>query len=129
MVDNKEIKQEYILELVKEFDVTFDTSVAGKINIETTSMIKNLFLEYIETIYSPSNEYKKIGKVAKRKREKFEETLTAEQKELLEDYFETENQKVGEIIEQSFVYGFCLANQLRDEIGHIYNIKRKDNAN
>ena len=129
MVRDKKIKQEHILELAKEFDVTFDTAVAGKINTETTSMIKNLFLEYIETIYSPSEEYKKIGKVAKEKRTKLEKTLTAEQKEMLEDYFETENQQLDEVIEQSFVYGFCLANQLRDEIGHIYNIKRKDNAN
>lgn len=128
MVDNKEVKQEHILELVKEFDVTFDTSVAVKINTEISSMIKNLFLEYIETVYSPSKEYKKIGKVAKGKRAKLEETMTSDQKEMLEDLFETENQRTDEIIEQSFVYGFCLANQLRDEIGHIYNIKRKDNV-
>lgn len=128
MVDNKGIKQEHILELAKEFDVTFDTAVAGKMNTATTSMIKNLLLEYLENIYSPSEEYKKIGKVAKEKRTKLEKTLTAEQKEMLEDYFETENQQLDEVIEQSFVYGFCLANQLRDEIGHIYNITKKDNV-
>lgn len=54
--------------------------------------------------------------------------MTSDQKEMLEDFFETENQQSDELIEQSFVYGFCLANQLRDEIGHIYNIKRKDNV-
>lgn len=36
MVDNKEVKQEHILELVKEFDVTFNTSVARKINTDVT---------------------------------------------------------------------------------------------
>lgn len=127
-VRDKKIKQEHILELAKEFDVTFDTEVAVKINTSTTSIIKDLFIEYVENIYSPSDEYKKIGKVAKDKRAKLEETMTSAQKEMLEDLFETENQRSDEIVEQSFVYGFCLANQLIDEIGHIYNIKRKDNV-
>ena len=70
MVRDKKIKQEHILELAKEFDVTFDTAVAGKMNTATTSMIKNLLLEYLENIYSPSEEYKNIGKVAKKKRTK-----------------------------------------------------------
>lgn len=128
MVDEKKIKQEHIFELVKEFDVTFNTDVVRKINPDVTSIIRDLFLDYVENIYSPSKEYKRIRQIAIKKRDKLEETMTADQKELLEDYFETENQQVCEIIEQSFVYGFCLANQLRDEIGHIYNIAKKDNV-
>lgn len=119
-------KEKNILELVKEFDVTFNTSVAGKINTDVTSIIKNLFLDYVENIYSPSEKYRQIGKKTKTKRKKLEDTMTSNQKEMLEDLVETENQKLDELIEQSFVYGFCLANQLRDEVGYIYNIKRKD---
>lgn len=83
-------------------------------------------MEYVKNVYSPSEKYKKIGKEAKIKRKVIEDTMTLEQKEMLENLFETENHKLDEIIEQSFVYGFCLANQLRDEVGHFYNIKRKD---
>lgn len=128
MVENKEIEQDNILKLVKEFDVTFDTAVAGKVNTDVTSIIKDLFMEYVENVYSPSDKYKQIGKEAKTKRTILEDTMTSDQKEMLEDLFETENHKLDEIIEQSFVYGFCLANQLRDEVGHIYNIRKKDNV-
>lgn len=125
-MENEEEKN--ILELVKEFDVTFNTSVAGKINTDVTSIIKNLFLDYVENIYSPSEKYRQIGKEVKTKRKILEDTMTSDQREMLEDLFETENQKLDELIEQSFVYGFCLANQLRDEIGYIYNITKKDNV-
>ena len=128
MVDEKEIEQDNILKLVKEFDVTFDTDNAGKINTDVTSIIKDLFMKYVKNVYCPSEKYKKIGKEAKIKRKKLEDTMTSEQKEMLEDLFETENHKLDEIIEQSFVYGFCLANQLREEIGYFYNITKKDNV-
>lgn len=117
-----------VLDLVKEFDVTFDTKVASKINLDMTSLIKQLFLDYVESIYSPSKEYKRLRQIAIKKRDKLEETMTEAQKQMLEDYMEKENEQMDEILEQSFVYGFCLANQLRDEIGHIYNITKKDNV-
>ena len=125
MVEDKKINQDHILDLVKEFDVTFDTSVAGKVNSDAASIIKRIFVEYIEGIYSPSQEYNKLSKIAITSRKKLEQTMTLNQKELLEDYCEKETDVLGEVIEQAFVYGFCLANQLRDEIGHIYNINKK----
>lgn len=117
-----------VLDLVKEFDITFDTKVASKINLDMTSLIKQLFLDFIESIYSPSKEYKRLRQIAIQKRDKLEETMTDTQKQMLEDYLEKENEQMDEILEQSFVYGFCLANQLRDEVGHIYNITKKDNV-
>lgn len=122
------LERNHILELVKEFDVTFNTDVAEHINSDVTSIIKDLFMEYVENIYIPSEKYRQIGKEAKKKRAELERTMSSDQKELLEDLCESENHKSDELIEQSFVYGFCLANQLRDEVGHIYNITKKDNV-
>lgn len=41
MVDEREIEQDNVLKLVKEFDVTFDTNNAGRINTDVTSIIKD----------------------------------------------------------------------------------------
>lgn len=122
-MENKE--QDSVSELVKEFDVTFDTDVAGKINTDMTSLIKQLFLDFIESIYSPSKEYKRLRQIAIKKRDKLEETMTDSQKQMLEDYLEKENEQMDEILEQCFVYGFCLANQLRDESIKLYKVDKK----
>lgn len=114
-----------VLDLVKEFDVTFDTKVASKINLDMTSLIKQLFLDYVESIYSPSAEYKRLRQIAIKKRDKLEETMTEAQKQMLEDYMEKENEQMDEILEQSFVYGFCLANQLRDESIKLFKVDKK----
>ena len=94
-----------VLDLVKEFDVTFDTKVASKINLDMTSLIKQLFLDYVESIYSPSAEYKRLRQIAIKKRDKLEKTMSETQKQMLEDYLEKENEQMDEILEQSFVYG------------------------
>ena len=122
-MENEE--RDNVLELVREFDVTFDTKVASKINLDMTSLIKQLFLDYVEVIYSPSREYKRLRQIAIKKRDKLEETMTDTQKQMLEDYMEKENEQIDEILEQSFVYGFCLANQLRDESIKLYKVDKK----
>lgn len=115
-----------ILELIKEFDITFNANMSKKVNDTSTKIIYDLFIEYIENIYSPSNEYKRISKIANNKRDRLENTMNDNQKKLLDAYCEKRNESAGEVVEQAFVYGFCLANQLRDTIENFYIIKRKE---
>lgn len=119
------MKTNNILELIREFDITFNADMAKKINNDTTKIIYDLFIEYVENIYSPSNEYKRISKIANRKRDKLENTMTENQKKLLDDYCEKRNESAGEVVEQAFVYGFCLANQFRNTLENFYIIKKK----
>lgn len=114
-----------ILELIKEYDITFNADMSNKVNSDTTKIISDLFTEYVENVYDSSSEYKRISKVAKNRRTKLENTMTDKQKKLLECYCEKKNESLGAVLSQTFVYGFCFANQIRDTIGNFYIIKKK----
>ena len=70
-----------------------------------------------------SDETREICKKKNKLFEELEKCLTEEQKQILEEYLELENQMNGEIEEQLFMYGFIMSQQLENERKETTKIK------
>lgn len=87
------------------FDKEFETHTRQR--IKETPLLMNLFQEFVQQIYKPSNLYN-IARVAKAKiSEELEKTLNEEQKQLLKQWEFCKDRMEDDVIEQSFIYRIC----------------------
>ncbi|MEE0866076.1 MAG: hypothetical protein U0L98_04705 [Clostridia bacterium] len=110
ILKDKEKKEKY----VNNFSETFDIK---DIKIDTTKLplLTYIIHEIGEDLYIMSDETREICKKKNKLFEELEKCLTEEQKQILEEYLELENQMNGEIEEQLFMYGFIMSQQLENE--------------
>ena len=110
--------EEYIEKFEKEFEQTVSEEVEPK-------LLLTLFREYVEQNSSPSKKYfmllKELGKIEK----ELLKTFTDEQRLLFEKYSWAFQELEQQRVEQFFVYGFCMGNNLKKEVNNILNIDQK----
>lgn len=118
ILKDKEKKEKY----VNNFSETFDIK---DIKIDTTKLplLTYIIHEIGEDLYIMSDETNEICKKKNKLFEELEKCLTEEQKQILEEYLELENQMNGEIEEQLFMYGFIMSQQLENERKETTKIK------
>ena len=118
ILKDKEKKEKY----VNNFSETFDIK---DIKIDTTKLplLTYIIHEIGEDLYIMSDETREICKKKNKLFEELEKCLTEEQKQILEEYLELENQMNGEIEEQLFMYGFIMSQQLENERKETTKIK------
>lgn len=119
--DNAKITKEEIEEKrkvnVKDylggFDKEFDTYTQEK--IKEIPLIINLYQEFLQEVYQPSKRYQLAIKIKKEIDKDIEKTFTEEQQELMKQYKECQNIILNDMTEEAFVYGYCMATELREE--------------
>lgn len=109
LVDKK--KKDYN---IKEFGKSFEINNIG-IDTSKLPLLKYIFREFSENIYVMSEENNKLNKKKIEIQKELYKTLTDEQKEKFEEYWEIENQMATEIEEQIFMYGFIMSKELEKE--------------
>lgn len=120
--DIKEKRINNVKDYLKGFDTEFETSMQEK--IKEVPLLISLYQEFLQEVYQPSNRYKLALKLRNEINDDIEKTFTEEQQELMKQYKECELIMIDDITEESFIYGFSLAYQLKEESIKKYNIDK-----
>lgn len=132
--DNAKITKEEIEEkrkvnvkdYLEGFDKEFETYTQEK--IKEIPLLINLYQEFLQEVYQPSKRYQLAIKIKKEIDNDIEKTFTEEQQELMKQYKECQDIILNDMTEEAFVYGYCMATELREEAIKRYgavNVDRK----
>ena len=101
---------------IQKFEEDLELSVENKLN---TKLLERLYNNYLEEHSKPSEKYYYISREEASKEKELLKNLTKEQKLMLEKVLYLK-EKIGEERElQSFIYGFCIGNRLKNDIDTI----------
>ena len=124
-INKKDIKEKRInnvKDYLKGFDKEFETNVQEK--IKEVPLLISLYQEFLQEVYQPSNRYKLALKLRNEINDDIEKTFTEEQQELMKQYKECVLIMIDDMTEESFIYGFSLAYQLKEESIKKYNTSK-----
>jgi len=105
------MKESRVEEVLKRFDEHFETKTNER--LKNKSIIMNVFNQFVNQIYEPNETYNIISETKEEIREQLK--LNNEQKELLKKWEECENIIVNNLIETSFIYGFIVDDELKEQ--------------
>lgn len=119
--DNAKIPKEEIEEkrtvnvkdYLEGFDKEFETYTQEK--IKEVPLLINLYQEFLQEVYQPSKRYLLALKIKNEINEDIEKTFTEEQQELMNQFKECQDIMINDMNEESFIYGYCMASELREE--------------
>lgn len=106
-------RENKIKDYLEGFDEEFETNI--KERIKETPLLINLFNDFVQQIYKPSKLYKLAIKTQNDIYEEMKKTFTEEQKQLLEQMKYCQDIILNDMLEQSFIYGYSMSCQLREE--------------
>ena len=89
-------------------------------------ILLNLYEQYKEEIFTLTTLDKETHKLQLQISDKIEEKCNEEQKELIYQLKYCISSETGELVEKAFVYGFCVAQSLKDEADTFINNKDKN---
>ena len=123
-IDNKKIEEkrkanvkDYFKGFYKEFEIY------GEEKTKEIPVILRLYEEFIEEIYQPSKRYKLALKIRNEINTDIEKTFTKEQKEIMKQFKECDNILIDDMVQEAFVYGYAMCNQLKEETSKKYPMK------
>ena len=119
-IETQEVEKKY-KDYLEGFDKIFETHTKERLK-ESPLLIK-IFREFIEEEYCPTKMYKEIIDIEKKIKNKMKETFTDEQMNLLEQYQNCEDKILQDMVEQAFVFGYAMSNELKYEATRYYNKK------
>ncbi len=119
--DNAKISKEEIeakrkvnvKDYLEGFDKEFETYTKEK--IKEIPLLINLYQEFLQEVYQPSKRYQLVIKIKKEIDKDIEKTFTEEQQELMKQFKECQDIMMNDMNEESFIYGYCMASELREE--------------
>lgn len=119
--DNAKISKEEIeakrkvnvKDYLEGFDKEFETYTKEK--IKEIPLLINLYQEFLQEVYQPSKRYQLVIKIKKEMDKDIEKTFTEEQQELMKQFKECQDIMMNDMNEESFIYGYCMASELREE--------------
>ena len=118
--------QEKFKEYQKFFDEIFNTDTTKHIDIKNMKLLKGIYDYFGEDLYRPSPKYEKLRHEFIEISDKFEATMTEEQKLLCDKYYELSNRISAELEEQLFIFGYIVGSELKAEIEMVV-VKKDDN--
>lgn len=87
-----------------------------KIDIEKLPLLKFILREFGEDLYTPSKANEELRREKIKLGDELEKTFTDEQKEKFIKYWTLENEIAEELEGQLFMYGFIMAQELKNEV-------------
>lgn len=115
-ISKEEIKEKRIVNVkdyLEGFDKEFETYTQEK--IKEVPLLINLYQEFLQEVYQPSKRYLLALKIKNEINEDIEKTFTEEQQELMNQFKECQDIMINDMNEESFIYGYCMASELREE--------------
>ena len=106
----KKEEQDYL----EHFNKIFGTETNKHLRLNMP-MLKIIFQNFGENIYTPNKEYNQIRGQIIKILDELEGTFTEKQKELFDEYKVMENQLTEDVEEQLFMFGYIVASKLSEE--------------
>ena len=106
------------------FDEEFETHIKNR--IKETPLLMELFNKFAEEIYKPNIIQEISNKICSRIESELDKTLNKEQKKLFEQWKFCEDKLSNDLSEQSFIYGYLISTELREEAQKQYPFKEKE---
>lgn len=122
--DIEELKKANYKNYLEGFDEQFETHT--KIRTEETPLLMELFNEFLQHIYKPSNMYWVAAKTKNKIKEDLLKTLNDEQKHMLEQIEFCEDRILDDMTEQAYIFGYATSIQLREEATKQYPSKKEE---
>ena len=69
----------------------------------------------MQEVYHPSKRYLLALKIKNEINEDIKKTFSEEQQELMKQFKECQDIMINDMNEESFIYGYCMASELREE--------------
>ncbi len=115
---DKNVKDEEKIEkrfknYIQAFEEEFETN--AKERLKQAPLLIRIYRDLSEIIYAPSKRYNTSIQTIDKIDKELDKTLTAEQKELLNQKRYCENIITDDLVEISFVWGYCMCDELRQE--------------
>ncbi|MBP3831964.1 MAG: hypothetical protein ILA02_06295 [Clostridia bacterium] len=109
---------------LNEFDEIYSKNYNDKQKV--MPILLNLYNQYKEEIFTLTTLDKEIHKLQLEISNKIEKKCNKKQKELIYQLKYCISSETGELVEKAFVYGFCVAQSLKDEADTFINNKDKN---
>ena len=106
---------EKVEQFIRQFEEDLDTEFGDKKIVEKAPILKNLYNNYIQNLFTTSPTYQKTLHIRNQLQDQLEKLLTEEQIILLKqiDYCDTRLHE--DLSDQIFIYGFSLNAQMQNE--------------
>lgn len=102
-----------VKDYLEGFDKEFETYTQEK--IKEIPLLINLYQEFLQEVYHPSKRYLLALKIKNEINEDIKKTFSEEQQELMKQFKECQDIMINDMNEESFIYGYCMASELREE--------------
>lgn len=89
-------------------------------------LLINLYEEFLQEVYNPSDRYKLALKIINEINEDIEKTFSEEQQELMKQFKECQDIMIDDMVQEAFVYGYAMASELKEEIINRYGVAGVD---
>ena len=122
--DYMQRKEEIYSGYLEGFDEEFETHIKNR--IKETPLLMELFNKFAEEIYKPNTIQEISNKICSRIESELDKTLNKEQKKLFEQWKFCEDKLSNDLAEQSFIYGYLISTELREEARKQYPYKEKE---
>ena len=106
---------------IKQFDEYFGSKL--KDSLKSTPVILDMFHSYIEQIYKTNKLYKEVSEKILEIEKELDNSLTDEQKKLIEKWEFYKQRLTNYTAENAFIYGVCLDKELYIEKETMNDIK------
>lgn len=123
-IDSKKIEEkrkanvkDYFKGFYKEFEIYREEKT------KEIPVILRLYEDFIEEIYQPSKRYKLALKIRNEINTDIEKTFSKEQKEIMKQFKECESILIDDMVQEAFVYGYAMCNQITEETTKKYPMK------
>lgn len=89
-------------------------------------LLINLYEEFLQEVYNPSDRYKLALKIINEINENIEKTFSEEQQELMKQFKECQDIMIDDMVQEAFVYGYAMASELKEEVINKYGVAGVD---
>ena len=113
MIDQLEQEENKAEDYLKSFDEEFNTAVNER--IKETPLLKIVFEQFINEIYRPNKIQNQILNILVKLEDEISKEFTEKQKTIFNQWKFCEDRMTDDLAEQAFMYGYAMANQLRNE--------------
>ena len=123
-IDNKKIEEKRQANVKDYFEGFYEElEIYREEKTKEIPVILRLYEEFIEEIYQPSKRYKLALKIRNEINTDIEKTFSKEQKEIMKQFKECESILIDDMVQEAFVYGYAMCNQLTEETTKKYPMK------
>ena len=103
-------------ELLKNFDNIVGTNKIKRIDRKKFPLILKLYECFKEDMFVETQEYKELKQERQNIENRINSNFSNEQKQLFEEYWDTQNKMQSEIEKQIFLFGYLIRDELENEI-------------